>query len=101
MSEIFTSDELCRPTKLSSEILPTKNDCMLYALSRTKHGSYSRDTVISDLAREVKKIWNDDDCCPFTFKHIVKVFNKEIWEIYRHLQYEKCFPGVESQKTIT
>ena len=64
-------------------------------MSRTKHGSNRRDTVISDLTRNVEKIWNDADCCPFTFKHIVKVFNKEIWETYKHLQREKCLPGVE------
>ena len=74
-----------------------KTDCMLYVVSRThfKNNLYKQthDTIVLELARKVEEVWNNADCCPYTFKYIAKLFDKEIWQKYLFLKRENYLPG--------
>ena len=90
---VFTNDELSRHYKLPATLLPSNNDVLRFVLSRTKTGSLNHEAVVRELAKEVQKIWNDADCCPFAWSHIMNIFEKDVWQVYKHLQREKHLPG--------
>ena len=60
MDDFFTTEELSKPFKLSSELLPTKTDCLLYVVSRThfKNNLYNQthDKIVLELARKVRSM---------------------------------------------
>ena len=93
MTSVFSCEELQQPYKFSSVLLPTKNDCLLYVLSRTKFNGFGHDQTLLQMAKNVEKVWIDADCCPYTQNHIVHLFKKEIWDKYLYLLREKHLPG--------
>ena len=97
--KVFKDDELSRFYVFSNKKLPTVNDCLLYVLSRTnKDGkrNQTRQQIIWELAKIVEDVWNKADCCPYTWKHIVTLFEKNVWDKYTFLLREKCLPGDEN-----
>ena len=85
--------ELLQPFELPEVTLPTKNECLLYVVSRTINKIAQHNTIILELSRKVEDIWNKADCSPYTFKHIAKLFDKDIWQRYLYLKREKHLPG--------
>ena len=97
--KVFKDDELSRFYVFSNKKLPTVNDCLLYVLSRTnKDGkrNQTRQQIIWELAKIVEDVWNKADCCPYTRKHIVTLFEKNVWDKYTFLLREKRLPGDEN-----
>ena len=92
MSEMFTQYELLQPSELPNVTLPTKTECLLYVLSRTINKIGKHDTVVLEISRKIEDIWNKADCCPFTFKHIAELFERDIWQKYLYLKQEKHLP---------
>ena len=91
--KVFKDDELSRFYMFSNKKLPTVNDCLLYVLSRTNKDakrSQTRQQIIWELAKIV------EDCCPYSQKHIVALFEKNVWDKYTFLLREKRLPGDES-----
>ena len=41
-------------------------------------------------------VWNKADCCTYKRKHIVTLFEKNVWDKYTFLLREKCLPGDEN-----
>ena len=77
-------------------MLHTKHDCLLYVVSQTNKkakDAMTHNSAINNLAKIVEDIWNKADCCPFTQKHISKLFEQEVWKPYLYLQHEKHLPG--------
>ena len=95
-NDVFSEEELSKIHKLNSKVLPTKNDCLLYVLTRTRHGNANYETVVNHLAKEVENIWKKADCCPFAMKSIIKAFKSEVWEKYKYMLREKVLPGSSS-----
>ena len=93
MSEIFTQYELLQPFELPNATLPTKTECLLYVLSRTINKIGKHDTVVLKMSRKIEDIWNNADFCPFTFKHIAELLERDIWQKYLYLKREKHLPG--------
>ena len=93
MSEIFTQPELLQPFELPDVTLPTKTECLLYVISQTINKIGKHSTIVLELSRKVEDIWNKADCCPYTFKHIADLFDKDIWQRYLYLKREKHLPG--------
>ena len=88
----FTDEELQGHFQLRNDLLPTKTDCLLYVVSTTHAKSKDRmnhDFAVSQLTKAVENIWNNADCCPFSEKHIGKLFEQTIWEPYIYLRREK------------
>ena len=97
--KVFKDDELSRFYVFSNKKLPTVNDCLLYVLSRTNKDakrSQTRQQIIWELAKIVEDVWNKADCCPYTRKHIVTLFEKNVWDKYTFLLREKRLPGDEN-----
>ena len=94
--EIYSVNELSKIYQLLPKVLPTKTDCLLYVLSRTKHAGSRHHDIVYKLAGEIKTIWTDADCCPRAKRHIAKAFKREVWDIYLHLKREKCLPRKSS-----
>ena len=92
--QVFTVEELSCPYNLSPVVLPTKNDVLRFVLSRTRFGNESHESVVSSLAREVSKVWNDADCCPVSVRSIHGIFKREVWDVYQYLIKEKHLPGI-------
>ena len=75
------------------------NDCLLYVLSRTTKEAKREKTRVQavwDLAKIVQDVWDAADCCPYRRKHIVKLFEKNVWNKYTYLLREKHLPGDEN-----
>ena len=97
--KVFKDDELSRFYVFSNKKLPTVNDCLLCVLSRTNKDakrSQTRQQIIWELAKIVEDVWNKADCCPYTRKHIVTLFEKNVWDKYTFLLREKRLPGDEN-----
>ena len=97
--KVFKDDELSKFYVFSNKKLPTVNDCLLYVISRTnKDGkrNQTRQQIIWELAKIVEDVWNKADCCPYTRKHIVTLFEKNVWDKYTFLLREKRLPGDEN-----
>ena len=92
---VFNFEELQQQYKFSRVLLPTKNDCLRFVLSRTKYNGVSHDQAVLQMAKEVQKIWNDADCCPFSYTYVTKQFKKEIWDKYNYLLRENTYLGVQ------
>ena len=56
MTSIYSEAELRKQYKFSPVRLPTKNDCLLYVVSRTKFNGFKHDEAIRKMAIEVEKI---------------------------------------------
>ena len=78
MSEMLTQYELLQPSELPNVTLPTKTECLLYVLSTTINKIGKHDTVVLEITRKIEDIWNKAGCCPFTFKHIAELFERDI-----------------------
>ena len=78
MSEILIQYELLQPFELPNATLPAKNECLLYILSRTINKIGGHDTVVLEMSRKLEDICNKADCCPFTFKHIAELFERDM-----------------------
>ena len=94
--KVFKNDKLSRFYVFSNKKLPTVNDCLLYVISRTnKDGkrNQTRQQIIWELAKIVEDVWNKADFCPYTHKHIVTLFEKNVWDKYTFLLREKTFTG--------
>ena len=91
--KFFSQDELDHEHSLRKDMLPTKTDCLLYVVSRTVAGTHRHATVVRELANEVETIWTNADCCPFTEKHIAKLFEDEVWNKFQFLKREGHLPG--------
>ena len=63
--------------------------CMFYQGQSTK---LENDTVVLEMSWKIEDIWNKADCCPFTFKHIAELFERDIWQKYLYLKQEKYLP---------
>ena len=100
--KVFKDEELSRFYVFSNKKLPTANDCLLCVLSRTikdaKRGQ-TRQQIIWELAKIVEDVWNKADWCPYTRKHIVTLFEKNVWDKYTFLLREKRLPGDENTTT--
>ena len=92
MACFFETHELDSPYSLRKDVLPSKTDCLLYVLSRTKR-EYNKISILGDLALEVYEIWDKADCCPYSVKQIKNAFEQHIWQKYLYLKREKCLPG--------
>ena len=92
MIELFTHDERSKPSFLRKDMLPTKNDCLFYVLSRTTPKA-THHMVVWEMARELTTIWNKADCCPHVIQSIERLFDTEIWKKYNYLMREKTLPG--------
>ena len=44
----------------------------------------------------MEDVWNKTDCCPYTRKYIVTLFEKNVWDKYTFLLREKRLPGDEN-----
>ena len=62
MEDFFTDDELTKPFQIRAEVLPTKHDCLLYVITRTKaiksrtnFTNLHHDSVVLALAEKVVK----------------------------------------------
>ena len=42
------------------------------------------------------EVWNKANCCPYTQKHIVTLFEKNVWDKYSFLLREKRLLGDEN-----
>ena len=73
MACFFETHELDSPYSLRKDVLPSKTDCLLYVLSRTKR-EYNKISILGDLALEVYEIWDKADCCPYSVKQIKNAF---------------------------
>ena len=94
--DFFDDNELKKEYNFKKYVLPQKNDCLLYVISRTHTKSSSRvshNQAVRQMAVIVEKIWNDADCCPMTKKHIMKLFNESVWKPYYYLKQEKHLPS--------
>ena len=98
---IFTDGELEHPYKLPPTTLPSKTDVLRFVLSRTITHKHKHDSVVRELAIEVGKIWNDADCCPYSRNHIITLFEKEVWSIYKYVLREKHLPLTSSTTPTT
>ena len=49
----------------------------------------------------MEDVWNKADCCHYTRKHIVTLFEKNIWDKYTFLLREKRLPGDENTTKIS
>ena len=96
--KVFKDDELSRFYVFSNKKLPTVNGCLLYVISQTnKDGKRSQTRqIIWELLKIVQDVWNKADCCPYTRKHIVTLFEKNVWDKYTFLLREKRLPGDEN-----
>lgn len=54
---------------------------------------------VREMAIEVGKIWNDADCCPYSRNHIITLFEKEVWSVYKYVLREKCLPSTITTTT--
>ena len=71
----------------------------MYALSRINKDlkrNQTRQQIIWELAKIVEDVWNKADCCLYTWKHIVTLFEKNVWGKYTFLLREKCSLGDEN-----
>ena len=94
VKKVFKDDELARSYVFSNKKLPTVNNSLLYVLSRTNKDakrSQIRQQIIWELTKIVKDVWNKADCCPYTRKHIVTLFEKNFWDKYTFLLREKNY----------
>ena len=48
------------------------------------------------MAEAVSKIWTDADCCPYSVIQIIKIFEKDVWDVYYYWLREKRLPDSES-----
>ena len=97
--KVFKDEELSRFYVFSNKKLPTVNDCLLYLLSRANEDakrSQTRQQIIWQLAKIVEDVWNKADCCPYFQKHIVTLFEKNVWDKYTFLLRKKPLPGDEN-----
>ena len=72
---------------------------LTYILSRTNRDAKKSQThqqTVGELAKTVEGIWNKADCCPYSRKHIVTLFEKNVWDKYYFLMREKHLPGDEN-----
>ena len=68
---------------------------LYYTLSWTNKktkDAMTHNSNINNLAK-ITDIWNKADCCPFTQKHISKLFEQKVWKPYLYLRCEKHLPG--------
>ena len=63
-SFLFNQLDLEQPYQLIQDVLPTKNECLRYVLSRTSNKLVSHTTAVRDLTKEVHALWNRGQCCP-------------------------------------
>ena len=98
---IFTDEQLKHPYKLPPTTLPSKTDVLRFVLSRTLKHKQKHDYVVREMAIEVGKIWNDADCCPYSRNHIITLFEKEVWSVYKYVLREKCLPSSTTATTTT
>ena len=63
-------------------VLPTKNDVLLYLYTRNQGKNSLRDEVLREIDRKVVKLTEKADFCPFSWQHVVKLFEKEVWSKY-------------------
>ena len=97
---VFTDDELQYHFKLPQTLLPSKNDVLRFVLPRTYRNTKTKhDTVVREMAINVSKIWNDADCCPYTPRHIIAIFERDVWSVYLYLNREGHLPGAPSSAT--
>ena len=96
--DFFTENELSGVFQLKPDVLPTKNDALLYVYTRIQGRNSLRDEVLREMGRKVVKLWEKADCCPFSWQHVVKLFEKEVWSKYSYLKREKKLPGISSTK---
>ena len=97
--KVFKDDELSRFYMFSNKKLPTVNDCLLYVLSRTNKDakrSQTRQQIIWELAKIVEDVLNKSDCCPYTRKHIVTLFDRNVWDKCTFLLREERLQGDEN-----
>ena len=45
--------------------------------------------VVHQMATIVEHIWSKADCCPFSKKYIMKLFDQNIWKPYLYLRRER------------
>jgi len=92
-TDVYSIDELQKQYNFSPVLLPTKSDCLLYVLSRTKYNGIGHDVAVRKMAKDVQKIWIDADCCPYSDVYIANtLFKKEVWDKYLYLLREKRLP---------
>ena len=99
--KVFKDDELSRFYVFPNKKLPTVNECLLYVLSRTNRDpkrSQTRQEIIWELAKIVEVVWNKADCCPYTLKHVVALFEKNVWDKNTILLREKRLAGEKDTK---
>jgi len=81
--------------EFGNDMLPTKHQVLLYVMSRTFNGKKNNKIVVNQMSKSVENIWKKADCCPFTQKHISKLFEQQVWKPYLHLRRERCLSGEE------
>ena len=90
--DFFTEDEFWQQFNFRSDLLPTKTDCLLFVVSRTHNKTKEQmkhSYVVHQMATIVENIWSKADCCPFSKKYIMKLFDQNIWKPYLYLRRQR------------
>ena len=94
-NKVLHDDEISKSFVFSQKLLPTNHDCLLYVISLTNKEvqQMTHMNAVWEMTRLLGDIWTAADCCPYSRKHIVTLFEKQIWDTYKYLLREKCLPG--------
>jgi hypothetical protein len=66
---------------------------MFFSRTYSKKQHRRHDEVVNELAKHVWRIWEAADCCPFSWQHIVKLFEKDVWKPFKSLRREGYIEG--------
>ena len=99
-SFLFNQLDLEQPYQLIQDVLPTKNECLRYVLSRTSNKLISHTTAVRDLTKEVHALWNRGQCCPKELRHLTSSFEKDVWKKYTVAQkrFTKAHPNFKDTR---